>query len=317
MVRDRMPELRACQNNSTTFGKGFLQDVHIQISQNKKLKEVLNEVEEVRALIEVITENISIIKDLHNNVLAYTNKGKNKIPNVVIVEVSINKILLSDMQKELENRTYTISQTSFRIQRKLREMGKEIASIDDLTLSSANDGPIHIRIKALQYTTMLRLFSEIMEEYNISMLRYHEKCRLLLQQQKILIRKRITSEELEKLLDNQGNSLFVDNILEDSRIARQQLSDIQIRHNDIIKIEKSITEVRDMFTEMAFLIEKQGDQLNSVEYFAGKTADNVDSGRTDLKKAEQHSHRHRKRKIKLCIIISIIIIVFLLIIIFV
>nr|XP_034191899.1 syntaxin-1A-like isoform X2 [Osmia lignaria] len=296
MVRDRMPELRACQNNSTTFGKGFLQDVHIQISQNKKLKEVLNEVEEVRALIEVITENISIIKDLHNNVLAYTNK---------------------DMQKELENRTYTVSQTSFRIQRKLREMGKEIASIDDLTLSSANDGPIHIRIKALQYTTMLRLFSEIMEEYNISMLRYHEKCRLLLQQQKILIRKRITSEELEKLLDNQGNSLFVDNILEDSRIARQQLSDIQIRHNDIIKIEKSITEVRDMFTEMAFLIEKQGDQLNSVEYFAGKTADNVDSGRTDLKKAEQHSHRHRKRKIKLCIIISIIIIVFLLIIIFV
>lgn len=44
MVRDRMPELRAYQNNSTTFGKGFLQDVHIQIYQNKKLKEVLDKV---------------------------------------------------------------------------------------------------------------------------------------------------------------------------------------------------------------------------------------------------------------------------------
>lgn len=295
MVRDRMPELRACQNNNTTFGKGFLQDVHIQMSQNKKLKEVLQEAEEVRALIEIITENISIIKDLHNNVLAYTNK---------------------DMQKELENRTYTISQTSFRIQRKLREMGKEISPIDDLTLSSVREGPIHIRIKALQYTTMLRLFSEIMEEYNMSMLRYHDKCRLLLQQQKVLIRKRITSEELEKLLDNEGNSLFVDNILEDSRIARQQLSDIQSRHNDIVKLEKSITEVRDMFTEMAFLIEKQGEQVNSVEYFAGKTANNVDSGRNDLRKAEQRSHSYRKKKIKLCIIISIVVVVILLIIIF-
>ncbi|KAK1134076.1 hypothetical protein K0M31_011861 [Melipona bicolor] len=99
MVRDRMPELRAYQNNFTTFGKGFLQDVRIQISQNKKLKEVLDQVEEVRDLIQLIADNTAIVKDLHNNILSYTNK---------------------DIQKELESRTYTISQTSFRIQRKLR-----------------------------------------------------------------------------------------------------------------------------------------------------------------------------------------------------
>lgn len=46
-------------------------------------------------------------------------------------------------------------------------------------------------------------------------------------------------------------------ILEDSKIARQQLSDIKSRHNDVLKLEKSLTEVRDMFEEIAFLIEKQ------------------------------------------------------------
>ncbi|KAG6800181.1 syntaxin-1A [Apis mellifera caucasica] len=294
MVRDRMPELRAYQNNSTTFGKGFLQDVHIQIYQNKKLKEVLDKVEGIRDLIQLIAENTAIVRNLHNNVLSYTNK---------------------DIQKELENRMYTISQTSFRIQQKLREMSKEVVPIDDLTITSAREGPIHIRIKALQYTTMLKLFSQIMEEYNNSMLRYNEKCRLLLHQQKLLIRKHITSEELEKLLDVQENNIFVDNILEDSKLAKQQLSDIQNRHNEIIKIEKSLAEVRDMFTEMAFLIEKQGEQINNVEYFAGKTADNIDSGRIDLKKAEKKNQRYRKRKIKLGIIISIIIIIFLIIII--
>ncbi|XP_076160868.1 syntaxin-1A [Ptiloglossa arizonensis] len=295
MVRDRLPDLHAGQINSTKFGKGFLQEVHIHKSQNKKLKEVLDEVEEVRALIQLIAENTSIVKDLHNNVLSHTNK---------------------DIQKELETRTYTISQTSFRIQRKLREMGKEIATVDDLSLSSARDEPAYIRIKTLQYTTMLRLFSEIMEQYNTSMLRYHEKCQLLLQQQKVLIRKHITSEELEKLLDSQENSLFVGNILEDSKIARQQLSDIQTRHYDIIKLEKCIVEVRDMYTEMAFLIEKQGEQLNNVEYFAGKTANNVDNGRTNLKKAEERSHRHRKRKTKIFIIIGIILIILIIVFIF-
>ncbi|CAL7947716.1 unnamed protein product [Xylocopa violacea] len=290
-----MPELRACLNASTTFGKGFLQDVHIQMSQNKKLTEVLNEVEEIRNLIQLVAENIAIVRDIHNNVLSYTNKG---------------------LQKEMDSRTHTISQTSFRIQRKLREMGKDIAPIDDLTLTSVREGPIHMRIKALQYTTMINLFTEIMEEYNVTMFRYREKCRLLLHQQKLLIRKHITSEELEKLLDAPENNLFVDNILEDSRIAKQQLMDIQSRHNDILKLEKSIEEIRDMFTEMAFLIEKQGERLNSVEYFAGKTVGNVDYGRTDLEKAERKSRRYRKTKIKLAIIISIIIIFLLMVIIF-
>ncbi|XP_033321765.1 syntaxin-1A [Megalopta genalis] len=295
MVRDRMPELRACQTNSTSFGKRFIQDVHIQISQNRKLKEVLDEVDEIRGLIRLISENTIIVKDLYNNVLSHTNK---------------------DIQKELEVRTYSISQTSFRIQQKLKEMGKEIAPLDDLNLASIIDGPAHLRIKALQYTTMIKLFSDIMEEYNMCMLRYHEKCRLLLQQQKLLIRKQITSEELDALLESQDNNVFVDNILEDTRTTKQQLADIQSRHNDIVKLEKAITEVRDMFTEMAFLVEKQSEQLNSVEYFAGKTANNIDIGRTDLKKAEKRSHRHRKTKLKICLIISIIIIILLLIFIF-
>ncbi|XP_076289476.1 syntaxin-1A [Lasioglossum baleicum] len=292
MVRDRMPELLACQTNSTAFGKRFIQDVHIQISQNKKLKQVLDEVEEIRGLIRLISENTAIVKDLYNNVLSHTNK---------------------DIQKELEVRTYSISQTSFRIQQKLRELGKDITAHDSSNLSNVIDGPAHLRIKALQYTTMIRLFSNIMEEYNMCMLRYHAKCRSLLQQQKTLIRKQITSEELDNLLESRENGLFIDNILEDTRIAKQQLADIQSRHKDIMKLEKSITEVRDMFTEMAFLVDKQSEQLNSVEYFAGRTASNVVSGRIDLKKSEKRSRRYRRRKLKICLVISIIIIILLLV----
>ncbi|KAL6255869.1 hypothetical protein P5V15_013111 [Pogonomyrmex californicus] len=291
MVRDRMPDLRASRSNSSTFGRGFLQEVHLQIVQNKRLKELLDEAEEIRALIHLIVENVSIVKGLHNNILAHTNK---------------------DIQKELETRTCTISQTAFRIQRKLREMGKDITVIDDLTIVNAQDGPAYTRIKLLQYTTMLQLFSEIMEDYNASLLKYHDKCLLLLQQQRTLLRRQVTSVELEDMLDAQETSLFVDNILEDSKIARQQLSDIKSRHNDVLKLEKSITEVRDMFAEMAFLIEKQGEQINNIEYFANKTTNNIDGGRVQLGQAKHRNHRSRKRKIKICIIISVIVIIFLL-----
>lgn len=37
-----------------------------------------------------------------------------------------------------------------------------------------------------------------------------------------------------------------------------------------------------------------------MEYFAGKTADNIDSGRTDLKKAEKKNQRYRKVYSNIC-----------------
>ncbi|KAL0120135.1 hypothetical protein PUN28_008058 [Cardiocondyla obscurior] len=289
MIRDRMPDLRANRNNSSTFGRGFLQDVHLQIAQNKKLKEVLDEAEEIRALIHLMVENVSIVKNLHNNVLSHTNK---------------------DLQKELETRTCIISQTAFRVQRKLRDIGKDITAVDDL--NAIQDESVYMRIKTLQYTTMLESFSEIMEDYNVSLLKYHDKCLLLLHQQRSLLRRQVTSIELDHMLDAQETSLFVDNILEDSKIARRQLSDIESRHNEVLKLEKSLTEIRDMFAEMAFLIEKQGEQINNIEYFANKTTDNIDGGRVQLSQSEQKTHKHRKRKIKICIIICLIIIIFLL-----
>lgn len=66
------------------------------------------------------------------------------------------------------------------------DLGKDITAIDDLTVASARDGPAYTRIRVLQYTTMLQLYSEIMEDYNASLLRYHDKCLLLLQQQRLL-----------------------------------------------------------------------------------------------------------------------------------
>ncbi|KAG5314363.1 STX1B protein, partial [Acromyrmex insinuator] len=280
------------RSNSSTFGRGFLQDVHLQIAQNKKLKELLDEAEEIRGLIHLTVENVSIVKNLHNNILSHTNK---------------------DLQKELEIRTCTISQTAFHVQRKLRDMEKGVIAIDDLTV--AQDEPVYgvyTRIRTLQYTTMLQMFSDIMNDYNASLLKYHDKCLLLLQQQRSLLRRQVTSAELDHMLDAQETSLFVDNILEDSKIARQQLSDITSRHNDVLKLEKSLTEIRDMFTEIAFLVEKQGEQINNIEYFANKTTDNIDGGRVQLKKSEQSSHRYRKRKIKIAIVISIIVLICLL-----
>jgi len=46
-------------------------------------------------------------------------------------------------------------------------------------------------------------------------------------------------------------------IITDTQQAKQSLKDIEARHNDIMKLEKSIKELHDMFMDMAMLVESQ------------------------------------------------------------
>jgi len=49
----------------------------------------------------------------------------------------------------------------------------------------------------------------------------------------------------------------VSQIITDTQQAKQSLKDIEARHNDIMKLEKSIKELHDMFMDMAMLVESQ------------------------------------------------------------
>ena len=46
-------------------------------------------------------------------------------------------------------------------------------------------------------------------------------------------------------------------IITETQQAKQSLADIEARHADIMKLEKSIKELHDMFMDMAMLVESQ------------------------------------------------------------
>ncbi|XP_063983691.1 syntaxin-1A-like [Diachasmimorpha longicaudata] len=295
MIRDRLPDLCA-RSRSDSFGRELLKDVCVQIGQNKRVKDVLEQAEKIRIMLDTLQDNVHIVKGIHNNELLHTNP---------------------DIQTELAGRTFIISQTSAKVRMNLKELSRDIPNFQELSLDAAREGTAHARIRVLQYVTTFELFSEIMREYNEALIKYHAKCSSIYHQQKRLLRKENASQYIESdPEEGEKTSLFVDNILEDSRIAKAQLSEIQMRHTEVLKLEKSLVEVRDMFIEMAFAVEKQGEQLNCVEHFAGQATNNVDSGKIDLRKAEKRKNRHRRRKIKCLAILAIIIIILLLIAIF-
>ncbi|XP_071442803.1 syntaxin-1A-like [Hetaerina americana] len=66
-----------------------------------------------------------------------------------------------------------------------------------------------------------------------------------------------TEDELEDIMEKGDVNIFTDNVILKTQEARQALADVEARHEEILRIEKSIRELRDMFLEMAILVESQ------------------------------------------------------------
>lgn len=95
---------------------------------------------------------------------------------------------------------------------------------------------------------------------------------------------------------------------------RQTLADIEARHADIKKLEKSIVELHEMFLDMATLVESQvrrlltiaeadcwpqrcsfqGEMIDRIEFHVGKAVEYVKAGTEDTRKALKLQREARK-----------------------
>ena len=93
--------------------------------------------------------------------------------------------------------------------------------------------------------------------------------------------------------------------------AKQSLSDIEARHGDIMKLEKSIKELHDMFIDMASLVQTQvnlsflmmssvidivlkGEMIDRIEYNVVQSENFVKAASTDTKKAVKFQSAARR-----------------------
>jgi t-SNARE complex subunit (syntaxin) len=127
-----------------------------------------------------------------------------------------------------------------------------------------------------------------------------------------------TEEQVEEIAaGGDPNRLFAQKILQDRRHqdAQNALIFLRERHNDILKLERSIQELYQIFLDMALLVEQQGEMLDQIEFSVGKSQAYTEQAVKELVKANKAAKRARKKKciiflIFLCCIASVIIAVF-------
>lgn len=84
--------------------------------------------------------------------------------------------------------------------------------------------------------------------------------------------------------------------------AKNALADIQERNRDIHRLEASIAELRQLFLDMAVLVESQGELLDQIEYTVSQSVNYTSKAVEELRSAGKYQRSYRK---KVCCMIVI------------
>ncbi|CAF3628876.1 unnamed protein product, partial [Rotaria sp. Silwood2] len=67
----------------------------------------------------------------------------------------------------------------------------------------------------------------------------------------------MTNQEVEEILESENSVVFTEDMVIETAEDKQSLADIEARHGDIMKLEKDVRELHDIFIDMAELVGTQ------------------------------------------------------------
>lgn len=207
------------------------------------------------------------------------------------------------MKKELQTLRDEIKTMANQIQRKLKSIESKKGDDDGKYI------PINVRMQRTQHAILSKEFVELMGHCNTIQAQYRDRNVERIQRQLKITGTNVTDEELDTMLESGQTDIFTQNILIDAKATRQALNEIESRHDEILKLERSIRDLHEMFQYLAMEVEAQGDMVNRIETNIKQSANYVEKAKVNTEQAVTYQQKARKKKIWIAVCLAIIILI--------
>ncbi|CAF0993009.1 unnamed protein product [Brachionus calyciflorus] len=255
MVKDRLPELQQAlreQGLETHVDNGVV-----------LMSEFFTKAQEIENQINNIKKQIENLVKIKSNLLTKFNDYETS----------------QSLKKELENLTSQVRSHSHNVKTQLKTLEFEIDK--NKTISK-----IEQRIQKSRSVYLNQIFAYVMIDLNRCQAEYRDFCKNRLRRDLDIAGVECNSSELESMLDTDKAQVFNREILIGIDQSKRALYLIEERHNELLKIEKSISEINELFNDLAILVETQGDIVDRIDKNFGETKEYVAEGDTKLNQAQ-------------------------------
>jgi syntaxin 1A len=267
MIKDRLSELRAIQIDNKL-------DEQIYSNPAEFIEEFRKKVDEIQTNLNEIKKFVNELIKLYNSILS--------------APTTDNKV-----NEELKKVTDEIKKNSEIVRQKLRK------------LEADTNKDKYQRIRQAQISYLLASFTNILCEYNVVQIQHRDNCKERIRRQLQISGRQISEREVETLVDSENLQIFTQAMLEQTKRSKQTLQDVEDRNKEILKLEKSIMQVKEMFQDVHMLIESQGIIINNIEHNFVQSEESSKVAAKNIEQALLKKRKARKKKIGLAIAGSI------------
>ncbi|CAL8309314.1 unnamed protein product [Boreogadus saida] len=246
-----------------------------------------------------------------------------------VLEIREGLVSIKDKVGKLENKQKTVlgeplpDESLKRDIQTLREEIKNIASQIQKKLKTIepkkgeDDGKyvaINLRMQRTQHGVLSREFVELMGHCNTIQADYRDRNLERIKRQFEITGSSgsdVTDDQLEDMIASGQTDVFTQNVSvwSDIKVTKQALNEIETRCEEILKLEKSIQDLHDMFQYLAMEVEAQGETVNQIESNILQSSNYVEKARDDVEKAVTYQQKARKKKIWLAVCCAILLLI--------
>jgi len=241
------------------------------------------EISSIQDSLRTLNDNVARIGDLHSR----------SLNNMDDAAAQRNTAQLDELVEETSALSATLKK-----QIKVLEAGK----------GSGRDG----QIRQQQTALVKSKFVEAIQNYQSVEQQYRTKYKQRMERQFKIVKPDATPEEVKAVVnDEQGGQIFSQALMNsrytDSRAAYRE---VQERHEDIKRIEKTLAELAQLFNDMSVLVEQQDETINVIEAQAAGVEKDTEAGLQYTDKAVVSARAARKKRwICFFIILTVVIVI--------
>jgi len=162
--------------------------------------------------------------------------------------------------------------------------------------------------------SLTQKFGDVLRSYQSAQTEYRDKVKTRMSQKVRIVKPDATQDEIDHAIESgEADQLYRVGTLDGLHSqAKNALSYIQDRHREIVQIEASVSELHELFVDMAILVESQGAVLDVVEHNVNSAILDTGEGVDQMASANKHQQKGRK-KMYIIIGIGIVIVIVLLV----
>ncbi|XP_030283169.1 syntaxin-19 [Sparus aurata] len=263
-------------DNDDSVEVGVIQPQAVVFEEEPIIENFLSEAQQIRDDITVLETEVLKFSQQQRTLVATMRRF-----SVMKKESSITR----DIKLQAEN-----------LHRRLDALSKQVQRTEDLQGPAA----VTTRIQRSQHAALYRKFQQVMLQYNEGLLTKQERCKHFIIRQLEVSGRDVTEEEVNEMVAAGKWEVFNENLLNDARITRSQLSEIEQRHKELLSLENNMKELRDLFMDIFMLVEEQGAYIEHIQTNVERTQDYVAASNEKFKLAARYKKKNPLRQLCCC-----------------